>query len=186
LPSQKIDPKLTSMPEGVATAAVEAANRAYDLRLRRYLGRLLGTAETEDALQEVYARLLHAGRNGEFSDFALPYILRTAENVARDILRRRRARRSQLHDVIDEELRSTEPSPFDNLRGREGLALLKEAIQTLPPLQRRVLLMHRLEDLPMSEVATELRLPLRTVQRHMHDGLIACKEKLERLGWFGE
>jgi len=47
-------------------------------------------------------------------------------------------------------------------------------------------LMHRLEDLPMSEVATELRLPLRTVQRHMHDGLIACKEKLERLGWFGE
>lgn len=183
---KNVDPKLTSLPERVATAAVEAVNRAYDLRLRRYLGRLLGTAETEDAAQEVYARLLHAGRNGAHIDFALPYVLRTAENVARDILRRRRARRAQLHDSIDEEVRSAEPSPFDNVGGREGIALLREAIQSLPPVQRRVLLMHRLEEMPLSEVASELRLPVRTVQRHMHDGLVACKEKLERLGWFGE
>lgn len=167
-----------------ASAAVTEAMHLHDRRLRRYLSQLLGIQETEDAVQEVYARLLHVSRTIGYDTFGLAYLKRTAENVALDILRRRRVRHAADHVELDTELASGQPTPFDHTSGRQNVDHLKQAIKTLPPLQRRILLMHRLDGMSLAEVAVELGVPLRTVQRHLVNGLAACRLHLQRLGWF--
>jgi len=166
-----------------AAAVVAAAARQHDRRLRRYLAQLLGVTDSEDAAQEVYARLLHVARDGRSEPFSLTYIKRTAESAALDILRRRRVRQSQRHVELDEQIAAVDPTPIDNALGRQSLQHLKQAMMALPTLQRRILLMHRFDDMSLAEVAIELGMPLRTVQRHMMQGLAACRLHMQHLGW---
>lgn len=166
-----------------AAAAVRAAMLAHDRRLRRYMAQLLGVNDTDDAVQELYTRLLHVARGGTHEAFSLTYLKRAAESVAFDILRRRKSRRANFHVELDPEIAAALPDPFDVTKGRQRLAHLKEAVLSLPSLQRRILLMHRIDEMSLADVASELRLPLRTVQRHMMQALAGCRLHLQRRGW---
>ncbi len=166
-----------------ASAAVQAAMETHDRRLRRYFAHLLGVEGMDDAVQELYARLLHVARNGGPDSFSLGYLKRAAESVVFDILRRQRTRRTRDSIELDPETPTDAPTPFDHARERQRLKHLKDAILNLPPLQRRVLTMHRLEDMSLADIAIELQVPLRTVQRYMMNALASCRLHLEQRGW---
>jgi RNA polymerase sigma-70 factor (ECF subfamily) len=166
-----------------AAAAVEAAMEAHDRRLRRYFAQLLGVDGADDAVQELYARLLHVARNGGPDAFSLGYLKRAAESVVFDILRRRRTRRTRDSVELDPETPADAPTPFDHARERQRLNHLKDAILNLPPLQRRVLTMHRFEDMSLADISREMGVPLRTVQRQMMNALANCRLHLDQRGW---
>ncbi|OCX15313.1 RNA polymerase sigma factor [Ectopseudomonas hydrolytica] len=63
--------------------------------------------------------------------------------------------------------------------GRE-FELLVEAIAELPPRCQMVFVMHKIHELPQTEVAARLDISLKTVEKHLRLGLAACRERLGR------
>lgn len=169
--------------DAAAGRALAAVIETYDRRLARYLARRLPADDVPDALQEVYGRLTRVLGADPQAQLQAAYIFKTADSIVRDHFRRRRVRQHGAHVEIDDHLPEPGPSPFDSLLWRQNLARVRQALDTLPPMQRRILLLHRLDGMSLPDVARELGVPLRTVERHLSRALAACRIKLEEAGW---
>lgn len=169
---------------GGARDEVASLVARYDGRLRRYLRRFLSTSDVEDALQDIYARLLRLANKIPPPEFNTVYVFKTADSVVRDLHRRNMSRAGGLHIELPEDLAQEEPSPFDELRWRQNVILLRRAVASLSRQERMVLMMHRVEGLKLIEIAERQKLPLRTVQRLLADALARCRHKLKDCGWF--
>ena len=180
-----IDPSMKNAETGDGSHdAVTALVARFDVRLRRYLHRFLNPADAEDALQDVYARLVRLARKIPPPEFNAVYVFKTADSVVRDLYRRRQSRSGDRHVELPEDLAQEDPSPFDELRWRQNAVLLRRAIAALSRDERMVLMLHRVEGLKLVEIAERQRLPLRTVQRLLADALARCRHKLKDCGWF--
>jgi RNA polymerase sigma factor (sigma-70 family) len=165
--------------------AIRAIVRKHDGQLRRYLARALRNPDdVADALQDLYTRLTLRLRDGAEFLPSVGYLYRIADSVVLDRHRRSQARGGKGHVELPETLASTAPSPFSQVRWKQNLEVIRAAVNGLPPMQRRILLLHRLEEMSLQEISEELRVPLRTVQRHLSQALLACREKFEEVGWF--
>lgn len=156
----------------------------FDGRLRRYLARALKAEDVEDTLQEIYMRLARRAKGEPPPDFNATYIFKTADSVLNDLYRRRRARHSNAHDELPQDLAAERPSPFDEVRWRQNADLLRAAIAKLPPAERRVLLQSRIEGLSLDDISRRNRTPMRTVQRQLSQALSHCRDSLKECGWF--
>ncbi|WP_299175351.1 sigma-70 family RNA polymerase sigma factor [uncultured Brevundimonas sp.] len=156
----------------------------FDVRLRRYLHRFLNPIDAEDALQDIYARLLRLSQKIPPPEFNAVYVFKTADSVVRDLHRRRQSRAGGHHVELPEDLAREDPSPFDELRWRQNAVLLRRAIAALSREERMVLMLHRVEGLKLTEIAARQRMPLRTVQRLLADALARCRHRLKDCGWF--
>ncbi|MFT4076169.1 MAG: RNA polymerase sigma factor [Asticcacaulis sp.] len=177
---------MVSLTEGdeAVNAAMHTLMARFDSRLRRYLGRALAPADAEDALHDIYVRLARQARLIPPPDFNTTYVFKTADSVLHDLYRRRRSHNYGAHVELPEELAARTPSPFDELRWRRNVDLLKRAIAGLNREERLVLMMHRVEGRKLTEISQKQRIPLRTVQRLLADALAKCRDKLKDSGWF--
>jgi RNA polymerase sigma factor (sigma-70 family) len=177
----------TAAPEveaGLDTQLIHEVISRFGERLRRYLFRAIRPEDAEDALQEIYARLSRLAKGQPPPDFNATYVFKTADSVLRDLYRRRRSRASDAHTEISEVLASDTPSPFDEVRWRQNVELIRAAIRQLPPAERRVLLQHRVEGRSLTDISQTSRTPMRTVQRQLSQALARCRVILKDCGWF--
>lgn len=63
--------------------------------------------------------------------------------------------------------------------GRQRLRVLAGAIDALPPRCRDVFIMHKIHERPQREVADQLGIALKTVEKHLRLGVSACWNTLE-------
>ena len=161
----------------LSTAAVVRTHHRAVLRLLRRRG-----ATPEDALdiaQEAYVRLLrYEGATGIESPAAM--LFRIARNLAADHGRaaaQRRRVRSFETDAYDVELASEQPSAEREVAGEQGVAALSCAIAALPPQCRSVFLLSRLDGLTYAEIATQRRISVKTVEKHVSHALRVCAER---------
>lgn len=153
--------------------------RDYASSLRLYFRRRLGDeADSEDAVQDVYLRLLQYCDGGAVrSPPALVF------SVARSVLLDRRRRR-RTHCVDQHvELQAVELADPDADQERDAcveqeLALLERAIAGLTPKCRRVFLLSRLHHLTYPEIAAQLGLSVQMVAKHISNALAACRRQL--------
>jgi RNA polymerase sigma-70 factor (ECF subfamily) len=155
-------------------AAFEEIVGRYTPRLRYYLRKMLGGAEAaEDALQEVWldafrgiTRLNDAG--------AFPaWIYRLARDRAfRDLRRRRSHVPLQDFDVVDE---ASDEAEFS----AEDAARIHEALDTLAPEHREVLVLRFLEGLTYEEIAGVVGCQVGTVRSRLHYGKRALRRVIE-------
>jgi RNA polymerase sigma-70 factor, ECF subfamily len=71
-----------------------------------------------------------------------------------------------------------EPTPLDEVLGRERRQVLLAAVEELPPQMRSCLLLRLLEDCSVEEIACLLRLSPGTVKAHLHAARTRLKPKL--------
>lgn len=105
--------------------------------------------EAEDVTQQVFTKLIHV--IGKYKEREVPFfawMLRVARNVAVDHLRK------QL-PVPVEEVRTTDNGLAHSFAG-EQLSDLKDALATLPPAQREVLILRHFAGLSPTEIATRM------------------------------
>lgn len=180
--------RVQGRPAGLQTATAtenlrDLLNR-YDGRLRRYLSRALNTADSEDALHDVYARLARQANRIPPPVFNSTYVFKTADAVVYDLYRRRISRSAGQHVELTEDIAAETPTPFDLMRWKQNAALLQAAIRSLPREERMVLMLHRIEGQKLTEIAQSQRIPLRRVQRLLAQALARCRVKLKDSGWF--
>jgi RNA polymerase sigma factor (sigma-70 family) len=152
----------------VDRAAVDALARGYRSVLLRYFGRRkVAAADVEDAVQEVFTRLLR--RTGDVPIEALnSYLFQTAASVAVDFHRRAVSRAHADHLEYDDELHAIPDfSPERIHAGREEMSNLIDALHELPERARKAFLLVRVERMPLAEVARHLHLSIGGVEKNV-------------------
>jgi RNA polymerase sigma factor (sigma-70 family) len=153
---------------------------------RRYR---LDEADLDEVMQEVRIRLWRArGTSEQVGETNTSYVYRTASTAALDVLRRRRARRADRHDAMDEGpvavLAATGPDPHMKLEGSELAQRVAHAIEAIPVSRRPVVRMH-LAGYPREEIATLLGWTEAKTRNLLYRGLADLRERLaaEGIGW---
>lgn len=153
----------------------------HERALRGYLTRFFkDVADIEDVIQDTYARVLalndrasNAVRNWH------AFLFTTARNVALDRIRRAPVVSLDIlaemdsPDVIDQR-----PAADDALNARQELALLSNAIASLPDRCREALTLRKLYGLPQREIARRLGISESTVEKHVAYGVRLCAERM--------
>ncbi len=153
----------------------------YHHRLLRYLLYLTGNREVaEDLFQETWMRVLTRGAQFNGNSRFDTWLFTIARNLVIDLRRRRSmASLDEMFESADEErpfeVPSQEKTPFDHLATLESGQLVAEALLTLDPLHREVLVLRFHEEMSLDEIARMTRAPLSTVKSRLYRGLAALK-----------
>lgn len=142
--------------------------------------RLSSIDDARDVAQEAHLRLLDAhGRTPPASPRA--YLFRIAQNLATDLLRRRRHRET-LGDPGYELQPDPAASPERTAEAQRVLEQLPEALADLPERTTEAFRLVRLEHLSFAEAATRMQLSERMVRIHVARALLHCQQRLDLSG----
>lgn len=153
------------------------ANEVYvhDPQLKSYLrGSFPAVQDVDDVMQESYLRVWRA-RMLQPIGSAKSFLFTVARNVALKILRKNSnapfvptAEFAEL--VVDDVI----PAGAEAACAQERINLLADAVMTLPARCREIVILHKLQGLSQKEVATQLGLSERTIERQVRIGTRRC------------
>jgi RNA polymerase sigma-70 factor, ECF subfamily len=146
---------------------VDDFERQFAARFRRAYGVafvIVGDREdARDIAAETLARLhVHWAK---VSEFATPWVVRVAGNLALDRVRKRQRQRQRTRYSRVEPVPGPDPQRID----------LQRALLALPKRQRDVVILRYIADLPEAEVAGALGCSVGTVKTHASRGLGALR-----------
>ncbi len=162
---------------------------AYNEKIRRYLTRLVGEADSDDVTQEVFLKV-----NAGLSDFRgdsspSTWIYRIATNAALDYKRKSvKGLEDRIEDVgltddsaCEEDVAADlSISPDRQLIRKEMNDCIKGIVDGLSENYRTVLILSDLEELTNNEIAEVLDISLETVKIRLHRARARLKKELER------
>ena len=159
----------------------------HDGQLKAYLRSAYpAVRDVEDVVQESYLRLWrrHAAKPIKS---AKNFLFSVARNLAVDLLRREQASPVVLVTDFDaSSVMDTETVTIDEVCTNEEVSILLEAIDSLPPRCREILILRKLEGLSQKEIARQLGLSEETIQVQIGRGSRRCEELLRKHGVIGE
>ena len=123
----------------------------------------------EDAVAEAFVRAIE---RADTISSPLPWILRTAVRIAREELQRER-RRGESDDSVLTSAQGVAP---------EDLQDLLHALRSLSPNQRLAIVLHYVEDLPVSQIARIMDMAVPTVKVHLFRGRRRLRQLLQPAG----
>ena len=106
------------------------------------------------------------------------WLMTIVRNRARNLVRREVLRDT---DPVPESTRSSTPTPERELETLELRRSLADALESLPEIQRQIVLLHDLEGWKHREIAERLELPSGTVRSHLHFARKALRSALGAL-----
>jgi len=136
--------------------------------VRAYLARRLGCPEAgREAAQDVFLRLLLWPQTTLIEN-PRGFLLRTARNLAIDLLRTE-SMRPVIEPIEDHEDTLVDPvsDPARIAEARLRLRALAKGIGNLPPRCRDVFFLHRFEGLTHKEIASRLDISTKMVEAHL-------------------
>lgn len=155
----------------------------HNAQLKAYLrGSFPHVRDVDDVVQESYARLWKA-RAVQSVRSAKGFLFRIARCVATDTVRRERG--SPVRAIAD--LAALCVAAEDSCGAeaacvREELALLADAIESLPPRCRQIMILRKLQRVPQKQIALRLGISEQTVQVQVLKGVKRCGEYLNARG----
>ena len=130
--------------------------------------------EVEDLTQEAFIKAFTSLSSFNEEYAFSTWIYRIATNNSIDYIRRKRFQTFSIDKPIESkdgdyafELPDTGFEPDEELMADQRRVLLDDAIRSLPPKYRRVIIMRHVEEKEYQEIAEELKLPLGTVKAHI-------------------
>lgn len=182
-------PALVSAPSGEASPSGEVGQwfteevQPHDSQLKSYLRAAFPSVrDVEDIVQETYLRIWKT-RATQSIRSAKGFLFHLARHVALDFVRHQRA--SPIKDVTDlAQLRAFDQGPdaAEAACSREEIALLADAIDTLPARCREIFILRKIHRVPQKEIARRLGLSEQTVQVQVSRGMKRCEEFFARHG----
>jgi RNA polymerase sigma factor (sigma-70 family) len=155
--------------------------------LYKYLRKFTAGAEDiEDLVQESYVRVC-ALPEGEVVASPRALLFRIARNLAVDRARQKLAQATD--DVADFEplnVSSDEAEPDERVDLNRRFESFCAAVDSLPPLCRRVFILRKVYQLSHAEIAQVLGLSHSTIEKHVAKGLVRCRDRLRELGLMEE
>jgi len=178
MPSTPNDPRDEELMRQVAEGSAEALGLLYR-RFARLIARLavqtLDRAASEDLVQDVFLTVWrNAGRFDPERGTVRAWILQIAHFRLLNELRRRSRQPEIVPDpegLVLAGFPAGEPGPAETVWQQHRRAVLRSALDELPPPQRQAVGLAFLDDLTHEQVAAELGLPLGTAKTRIRAGL---------------
>jgi RNA polymerase sigma factor (sigma-70 family) len=158
----------------------------YEPVLRSRLRRMfLHGMEVDDIIQEMYARIV-SQPDLETIRYPRQYAFQTATAIVIDHMRRSRVVSiNAIGDLDQLEIAAPDPSPEQQLEFREDILAVAHLLALLPERTREVLIMRRVEGMSQQETANRLSISVKTVEKHMAQGVTALIAMFGRGGRIG-
>ncbi|MCS7208265.1 MAG: sigma-70 family RNA polymerase sigma factor [Fimbriimonadales bacterium] len=170
--------------------AFEQIMQLYADRLYNYVLRMVGNrADAEDIVQETFLRAYQGLPSFDRRASLSTWLYRIATNLCIDH-QRRRARRVQTVSYADYEDDAGEtsewefadthtPSPMDAVLHKELQQVVEQAVATLSPKLKTVLLLYDVEELSYEEIARVLNIPMGTVKSRLNHARSQIQKQVE-------
>lgn len=158
---------------GSPPVSFEAFYRAEHARVFGYFRRKAGRDDAPDLTQEAFMRLYGCGKFAE-REYPRAHLTRIAHNIWLNRLRQQK-RRGILYP-FDEACDT--PTPPEQERRLEAKDLRRAYWRALRPLSRktrRVFLMHRLRGMTYQDIADELSMSCKAVEKRIGRALVRCR-----------
>lgn len=156
---------------------------AFSELVSRYADRIFNLAyrmtgnrtEAEDMAQDAFLRAYRGLASFKPGNPFGAWLYRIAVNVC---LSQRRQNNPAAEPIDESEAADPAPAVDDVAERREVQATVQQAILSLPPNYRAVVILYHLEDRSYEDIATMLDLPINTVRTHLHRGRAMLRERL--------
>jgi RNA polymerase sigma factor (sigma-70 family) len=169
--------------------AFESLVHRYSTPLFNFVYRFLGDYDQAcDALQQVFMRFYTSLPNLANGEPFKPWLFQVARNCCIDELRRRRRYAihfSQLEVENNEgeltlmgDIADSSPLPEELAERHDVQQILHEAIQTLPPKFRAVVVLRYVSQLSFSEIGKTLSMPEATAKTYFHRAKVMLRKTL--------
>ncbi|PQJ76040.1 RNA polymerase sigma factor [Polaribacter gangjinensis] len=157
------------------TIIFEEVFRKYGKDVKRFIFfKTKDTDLTEDIVQDAFVKLWEQCKEAKY-DTVKNYLFTIANNLFLNVAKH--------HQVIDKHQKgfvhenSNETPEFLYIEN-EFYQSLQNAIAGLTEKQREVFMLSRMEKKKYSEIAAQLNLSVKAVEKRMHNALIALREKI--------
>ncbi len=137
----------------------------YEKPLHAYAVRIMGNrAAAEDAFQETFLKLLRSREQYRVGALVRPWLYQICLNVCRDALRKnsRRPQTVELSPILP--LPDPSEGPEELSQQAALFTRVRTAVEELPEKHREVFLLAFYQELPYSEIAEILDIPVGTVK----------------------
>ena len=162
--------------------AFERAAKEHKDRIYAYAVHMLRDAEDgRDVAQEALVRLWTHWNNVDPQGIR-PWLMRTVHNLAIDRIRKRKVRSEVSAETRIEIEPDTAPDPGRRAQSGEVGEAIEEALQSLGPTDRAVVVMREIQQMPYDEIAKSLGMPLGTLKARLHRARERLRTRLIRSG----
>jgi RNA polymerase sigma-70 factor (ECF subfamily) len=160
----------------VGAYQVEAARVAYLITRDKSLA--------DDVTQESFLRVYRHIQNYDDARPFAPYLMRIVANTAVEAVKRRQRdnRREVDVELSEDALTETLPHPEALLESAELQQAIWEALESLSPEQRAVVVLRYYADYSEREIADALKIPSGTVSWRLHNARRQLRAALHRFG----
>ncbi|MBN2148612.1 MAG: RNA polymerase sigma factor [Anaerolineales bacterium] len=162
---------------------LEALGVLYDRhRHLVYRTALAITGDTEaaaDLLQDVFLRLHRFVDRVDVNRPLEPWLYRMVANLSYTWVKRRRRWFRPLEDIAEWFAGSRKEMPLHQVEENESSSRIRQAVADLPLVQRVVVVLYYVNDLPLLEISEILDIPVGTVKSRLHYGRQMLKNSLD-------
>jgi RNA polymerase sigma-70 factor (ECF subfamily) len=140
--------------------------------------------EAEDLTQDIFLKIFKALATFDRRANFQTWIVSISRNLCIDHYRSVRKERQTIArevDTGDLQPASTERTPYAAAEHQDLRAMLREALETLPPALRTAVVLRDLQELSYQEIAAKLELPEGTVKSRINRGRIELARQLKRM-----
>ena len=158
---------------------IEKLYKDYREELLRHIqGMVNDHGIAEELLHEAFIRLSRMPALSTIRQIR-PFLYKIATNLALDYLRasKREAGKESDDQLVDWE--SGEPGQLEQVVRFRHLEQLNKAIDELPPRAREALILSRLQEKTLKEVARELNISQTMVEKHLRNALKKCRQLMK-------
>ena len=171
---------------------LEGNNQAFSLLIEKYtklvyssIYRLIkNKTEAEDIFQEVFIELHRSAEHLKNDNDISGWLFKVAYNKSISFLRKKNPAKANFIPEDQSEQESVQPkrfieteTPHHKLLEQEAEFILYDAIDQLPEMQKKALLLHKFEDYSHKEIAEQLDISLSSVESLIY----RAKVKLRKL-----
>ena len=135
--------------------------------------------DPEEVAQAAFAKLSEAQSAGDIKN-PRAFLFATARNIAIDEFRKSRIRLAHKREALQPREESGYFSPESVLVEKQRLELMNNVVMKLPKMQRAALLLHRLDRLTYSQIASKHGVSETTVRRHVAAAVEKIHKALKR------
>ncbi len=161
--------------------------RAFDKLFAEYgkrlyffaIGYLKSKEEAEEVVQEVFLRIWRNRKQLKPDLSFRAYLFRIAYHYILEVFERLNRHQSFRQQLIDEAI-NFDDEANEQLNYEALLKLAESLIDQLPPRQKEVLLKRKKENIPVKEIAIQLGITPKTVERHLTEALKTIKNGLDK------